>query len=355
MQRCYVCDNAPADKNTKVSCNFLIDRTNAKQFKVLDQYDITCVNVCSDGCQETARILNYEAFSYCNVAPVVPRMCFACSEFPAASACGRCGLAVYCGPDCQRAHWKSSHKYFCELLAAGKLPKVEFLQYDRARPAMFDADTFERICARYEQAMRYGDHHGVPEPKLLCEKPDAAVEYLGDLISYLTRRRLGFNGQEDALLMYLTVACSELANRGALSAELQEKFGVLIKSSIGRCMLQSGRPRTTPLGGRDRCAELFGLRGESPRDVVMSCQKEFRKVMHDYLDAVEHVVRLAYVETLCVVVAHKVFVDFFSARQETPPYKLRLLCCFSLSMRSKLIGPALSACSAVGVSIFCRA
>lgn len=323
MQRCYICDNAPANKNTKVSSNFLIDRTNAKQFKVLDQYDITCVNVCSVGCRATARILNYEAFSYCNVAPVLPRMCFTCSGFPAVSACGRCGLAVYCGPDCQRAHWKSSHKYFCELLAAGKLPKVQFMQYDRTRPAMLDTETFDHICALYEQAVRHGDHN-VPEPKLLYEKPDAAVEYLDDLISYLTRRKLGLD-QEDGLLLYLTVACSEMAKRGALSEELERKFGV-IESSIGKCLLQSGRPRTTPLGARGRCAELFGLRGESEREVIMSCQKEFRKMMHDYLDAVEHVVRLPYVETLCAVVAHKVFVDFFSVRQETPPpYKLRLL------------------------------
>ncbi|KAL1500014.1 hypothetical protein AB1Y20_012691 [Prymnesium parvum] len=322
--QCYICDNAPANKNKKVFANFLIDRTNAKQFKVLDQYDITCVNVCSDGCQETARILNYEAFSYCNVAPVVPRMCFMCSGFPAVSACGRCGLAVYCGPDCQRAHWKSSHKYFCELLAAGKLPKVQFMEYDRARPAMFDTETFDDICALYEQAMRYCDHHNVPEPKLLYEKPDAAIEYLGDLISYRTGRRLGFD-QKDGLLLYLTVACSELANRGALSEELERKFRV-IESSIGKCMLQSGRPRTTPLGAPGRSAELFGLREDSPREVIMSCRKEFVKMMHDYLDVVEHVVRVPYVETLCVVVAHKVFADFFSARQETPPpFKLRIL------------------------------
>jgi len=29
------------------------------------------------------------------------------------SACARCGLAVYCSKDCQRAHWKANHKQRC--------------------------------------------------------------------------------------------------------------------------------------------------------------------------------------------------------------------------------------------------
>jgi len=29
------------------------------------------------------------------------------------SACGRCGLVVYCSKDCQRAHWKVNHKQRC--------------------------------------------------------------------------------------------------------------------------------------------------------------------------------------------------------------------------------------------------
>jgi len=29
------------------------------------------------------------------------------------SACSRCGLVAYCSKDCQRAHWKASHKQHC--------------------------------------------------------------------------------------------------------------------------------------------------------------------------------------------------------------------------------------------------
>jgi len=32
---------------------------------------------------------------------------------PKLSACARCGLVVYCSRDCQKAHWKASHKQHC--------------------------------------------------------------------------------------------------------------------------------------------------------------------------------------------------------------------------------------------------
>lgn len=48
-----------------------------------------------------------------------PRLCFHCGASPAASSCSRCGVAAYCGKDCQTADWGSKrgrwggHKASC--------------------------------------------------------------------------------------------------------------------------------------------------------------------------------------------------------------------------------------------------
>jgi hypothetical protein len=39
-------------------------------------------------------------------------------------SCARCGLAVYCGRDCQRAHWKTSHKQHC-VTKADRVPQQQ--------------------------------------------------------------------------------------------------------------------------------------------------------------------------------------------------------------------------------------
>jgi len=38
------------------------------------------------------------------------------------SACSRCGLVAYCSKDCQRAHWKASHKQYC-VAKADRVPQ----------------------------------------------------------------------------------------------------------------------------------------------------------------------------------------------------------------------------------------
>jgi len=40
------------------------------------------------------------------------------------SACARCGLVVYCSRDCQRAHWKASHKQHC-IAKADRSPQLQ--------------------------------------------------------------------------------------------------------------------------------------------------------------------------------------------------------------------------------------
>ena len=37
--------------------------------------------------------------------------------------CARCKTAMYCGPDCQRAHWESEHKHDCKNLVSDKQPR----------------------------------------------------------------------------------------------------------------------------------------------------------------------------------------------------------------------------------------
>ena len=36
--------------------------------------------------------------------------------------CSQCGLVLYCSKDCQRAHWKTNHRYFCIAKANRVLP-----------------------------------------------------------------------------------------------------------------------------------------------------------------------------------------------------------------------------------------
>jgi len=43
---------------------------------------------------------------------------------PKLSACSRCGLVMYCSRDCQRAHWKSSHKECC-VAKADRVPQQQ--------------------------------------------------------------------------------------------------------------------------------------------------------------------------------------------------------------------------------------
>jgi len=56
------------------------------------------------------------------------KVCNICFELegnsgaPKLSACSRCGLVVYCSTDCQRAHWKGSHKQHC-IAKAHRAPK----------------------------------------------------------------------------------------------------------------------------------------------------------------------------------------------------------------------------------------
>ena len=55
------------------------------------------------------------------------RVCSNCSALegsenaPKLSACARCGLVLYCSRDCQRAHWKASHKQLC-VAKADRVP-----------------------------------------------------------------------------------------------------------------------------------------------------------------------------------------------------------------------------------------
>jgi len=43
---------------------------------------------------------------------------------PKLSACKRCGLVMYCSRDCQRAHWKASHKQYC-IARADRVPQQQ--------------------------------------------------------------------------------------------------------------------------------------------------------------------------------------------------------------------------------------
>jgi len=46
---------------------------------------------------------------------------------PKLSACARCGLVVYCSRDCQKAHWKASHKQHC-VAKADRAPQSQASQ-----------------------------------------------------------------------------------------------------------------------------------------------------------------------------------------------------------------------------------
>ena len=39
--------------------------------------------------------------------------------------CGKCGAAVYCGRDCQLAHWALVHKEQCKGLAAARVQRQQ--------------------------------------------------------------------------------------------------------------------------------------------------------------------------------------------------------------------------------------
>ena len=66
------------------------------------------------------------------------------------SACARCGIAVYCSRDCQRAHWKANHKQHC-VIKAERSPKQHHHQQPKSLDddeALIDTDTGEEcsIC-----------------------------------------------------------------------------------------------------------------------------------------------------------------------------------------------------------------
>lgn len=49
---------------------------------------------------------------------VAASLCAACGKDLAASLCSRCKAVRYCGPECQRAHWRA-HKAACKAVSAG--------------------------------------------------------------------------------------------------------------------------------------------------------------------------------------------------------------------------------------------
>lgn len=62
-------------------------------------------------------------FAHCGVVegvPRVPHKCWGlgCNGF-GLSSCSRCREASYCGPACQRRHWKAEHKAECQAVVAG--------------------------------------------------------------------------------------------------------------------------------------------------------------------------------------------------------------------------------------------
>jgi len=58
------------------------------------------------------------------VAKVNEHECSNCMA-PGSSICGRCGVASYCSRECQKAHWKESHKDRCILIEDRKASKLE--------------------------------------------------------------------------------------------------------------------------------------------------------------------------------------------------------------------------------------
>jgi len=61
------------------------------------------------------------------------------------SACARCSLVFYCSKDCQRVHWKASHKQHC-VAKADRVPSSQHPE-DSDRDAKPSADNMEAKCA----------------------------------------------------------------------------------------------------------------------------------------------------------------------------------------------------------------
>ncbi|KAI9023438.1 hypothetical protein DFJ74DRAFT_669084 [Hyaloraphidium curvatum] len=85
-------------------------------------HSLLCLSVVLDiktvddgqGMIRKARKQEIDAGRYLHVAisPPVPDSCDLCGTEGKLSKCGRCRVALYCGPDCQRQHW-AAHKLKC--------------------------------------------------------------------------------------------------------------------------------------------------------------------------------------------------------------------------------------------------
>jgi hypothetical protein len=51
--------------------------------------------------------------------------CFWCKVLPGTQRCAGCKRVGYCGPVCQKAHWKSTHKKTCQEKPAAEEEKKE--------------------------------------------------------------------------------------------------------------------------------------------------------------------------------------------------------------------------------------
>ena len=79
------------------------------------------------------------------------KLCSNCSapegsaSAPKLSACSRCGLEVYCSRDCQRVHWKLSHKQHC-VAKADRAPQLQ-KPFDGLRFNASKATATEEECS----------------------------------------------------------------------------------------------------------------------------------------------------------------------------------------------------------------
>ena len=79
------------------------------------------------------------------------------------SACARCGLVAYCSKDCQRAHWKISHKPHC-VAKIDRSPQQ--LQYDASKYR--NSATLKAAAAEEECIICLDSLNKAPITKLKC-------------------------------------------------------------------------------------------------------------------------------------------------------------------------------------------
>lgn len=108
-------------------------------------------------------------------------------------ACARCGLVVYCGKDCQRAHWKVNHKQNC-------------VEKDQRTP---QKQAFAKNCM--------APSNGVPT---LEEKCAICLDYL------------------DGASVYTSLPCTHVFHSSCV--EKLRKFGVTQSCPLCRALLPSG-------------------------------------------------------------------------------------------------------------------